>query len=84
MVLHLAESYYNNVEIARREITTRIGNPHHLPLSIPKASYHQAQSIPLFTQTLTQIRDLMKANAQELVNEALKRAVRRDASLGTV
>jgi hypothetical protein len=35
-------------------------------------------------QTITQIRDLMKANAQELVNEALKRAVRRDASLGTL
>ena len=80
----LTEFYYNNVTIARREAATRIGDSHHLPLSIPKISYHQGQSIILYMQTVDQIRDLMKANAQELMNEALRRAVRRDASMGTV
>lgn len=38
----------------------------------------------LQVQTFSKIRELMKYNAQELVNEALKRAVRRDASLSTL
>lgn len=51
---------------------------YHKPISIkPKV-------IITSIQTFGQIRDFMKINAQEIVNEALKRAVRRDASLSTL
>jgi hypothetical protein len=61
----------------------RLGQPH-LQISLPATHPHQGQGYFLPIQTFNHIRDLMKYNAQELVNEALKRAVRRDASLSTL